>query len=136
MVLRVPNEGESQALGISLGKIAVESLRLRLFSNNVTPGETDTSATYTEVTGSGYASVLLTAANWVLTEGAPTEAAYPEVTFAFTGAAGNVYGYYITGETSGKVRWAERFTSAPFNVTASGDQIKVTPKITAQDTQD
>lgn len=136
MTLRVPNQGESTALSILVAKTPVEGLRLRLYTNNLTPGEADVLATYTEATGSGYANVLLTPANWVITEGAPSNAAYPEVTFTFTGALGNVYGYYLTGETSNKVRWAERFTTAPYNVTASGDLIKVTPVLTLADTLD
>lgn len=136
MTLLVPNEGESQILGIMLGKIAIESLRLRLYSNNKTPAEADTPASYTEATGGGYASVLLTAANWTLTEGAPTLAEYPMVTFTFTGGIGNIYGYYVTGETSNKVRWAERFTDGPYDVQATGDQISVTLRVTLQDLSD
>lgn len=104
---------------------------LRLFTSNTTPAETDTEATYTEATGNGYAAITLTAANWTTTPGAPTNTAYAEQTFTFTGALGNVYGYYFTQVTSGKLVWAERFTSAPFNIANNGDQIKVTPQITA-----
>lgn len=133
MPLRIPNAGETTALSIMVGKTAVENLRLRLFTNNVTPSDTDVPATYTEASGNGYANVLLTAANWVITAGDPASAAYPEITFTFTGALGNVYGYYITGETSTVVRWAERFTTSPFDVQANGDQIKITPILTLKD---
>lgn len=136
MTLRIPNEGEVAFLGTALGKTAVEALTLRLFTNNVTPSDTDTIATYTEAAGSGYAAVGLTASNWVLTAGAPSDATYPEITFTFTGALGNVYGYFITGDTSSDVWWAEAFTGGPFDVQANGDQIKVTPIITLQDTLD
>lgn len=136
MTLVIPNQGESTALSIALGKTAVESLRLRLFTNNITPADTDVMSTYTEATGSGYANVLLTAANWTISGTTPTSAAYPAITFAFTGALGNVYGYYVTGETSNTVRWAERFATAPFNVQAAGDQIIITLNHTLQDTQD
>lgn len=136
MTLRIPDEGEVVALSIQLGKTATENLILKLFSNNITPGESDTSATYTEVSGFGYAAVTLTAANWTITAGAPCIAAYPEVSFTFTGAFGNVYGYYIMGATSGKVRYAERFATAPFNVTANGDKVNVTLNISLQDMLD
>lgn len=136
MTLRIPTEGEGVMLGISLGKTAVEGLRLRLYSNNKTPAEGDTMASYTEVSGGGYANILLTAANWVLTDGDPALAAYPQQTITFTGAAGDVYGYYVTGETSGKVRWAERFPTAPYNIALAGDAIKVTLQLTLQDTLD
>lgn len=133
MPIRIPNEGEAVALNIFVGKSATENLRLRLFTNNVTPADSDVLATYTEAAGSGYANVLLTAASWVITEGAPSTAAYPQVTFTFTGALGDVYGYYLTGETSNKVRVAERFTAAPFSITANGDNIKVTLNLTLAD---
>ena len=137
MTLKIPNQGEDRLLGIALGKYSQETnLVLRLFSSNTTPGETDTTATYTEVSGNGYSAVNLTAASWTITEGAPTEAAYPQVTFTFTGAAGNVYGYYVTGSSSPELLWAERFTDGPYNITTSGDQIKITAKITMQDTTD
>lgn len=136
MTLRIPDAGEVAFLGTALGKTAVEALTLRLFTNNVTPGDGDTVATYTEATGSGYAAVAITAANWTLTAGAPSDATYPEVTFTFTGALGNVYGYYITGDTSSAVWWAEAFTGGPFDVQNNGDQIKVTPVITLKDTVD
>ena len=136
MALVIPNQGESTGLSIFLGKTPIESLRLRLFTNNITPGESDTAVTYTEASGSGYASVLLTAANWVISAGDPTSGTYPAITFEFTGALGNVFGYYVTGETSGVVRWAERFDPLPFDVQAAGDQIIVTPSITLQDLLD
>ena len=136
MTLRVPSPSEATLLGYMLGKTAMEAFSLRLFSNNITPGETDVLAAYTEVSGSGYAAVSLTAANWVITPGDPTSAAYPQVTFSFTGAAGNVYGYHLVGVTSGLLLWAERFTDGPYNVAQAGDSIKVTPQITFADTLD
>lgn len=132
MPLLVPNPSETTMLEAILNKVAPQNLVLRLFTNNVTPGETDTAATYTEASGNGYAAQPLTAASWTVAEGAPTEATHPEVTFAFTGALGNVYGYYVTQATSGKLMWAERFTGAPFNIANNGDQIRVTPKLTLE----
>lgn len=136
MPLRIPNEGESQALNITLGKTAVENLILKLYTNNITPSEADTAATYTEASGFGYAAVTLTAANWTTTESNPTSSTYPEITFSFTGALGNVYGYYVVGATSNRVRWAERFSTAPLAIANSGDQIKITLNVTLADTVD
>lgn len=136
MPMNIPDEGEVVALSILMGKTATENLRLRLFTNNFTPSESNTTANFTEATGSGYGNVLLTAANWVVTSGNPSHADYPEVTFAFTGALGNVYGYYLTGETSGKVRFAERFSDGPYVIEGTGDQIRVTPVFTLADVAD
>lgn len=136
MTLRVPSNGESRLLSFMLGKTALESFVVKLYTNNVTPGESDSAGTYTELSGSGYSSVTLTAANWTVTAGDPTSASYPQITWTFTGAAGNVYGYFVVGQSSGQLLWAERFSDGPYNVALSGDQIKVTPTITLADTLD
>ena len=115
-----------------LNKTASQDLVLRLYTSNTTPAEGDTDSTYTEASGSGYSAANLTAASWTVTGGSPTTAAYPEITFTFTGALGNVYGYYVTQTSSGILMWAERFTSGPFNIQNNGDQIKITPQITLE----
>lgn len=138
MTLRIPNLGEDRILGMALGKYTQEaSLTLKLFSNNITPGETDTAGTFTEPTGTyGYSAKTLSNASWTITQGTPTLAAYAQQEWTFTGAQGNVYGYFIVGTTSGNLLWAERFSDGPYNVTANGDKIRVTPRITLQDTLD
>lgn len=132
MTLLVPNGSEQIMLEAFLNKTAPQDLVLRLYSSDTTPSESDTEATYTEVTGGGYSAANITAASWTITPGNPTTAAYPEVTFAFTGAVGNVYGYYVTQVTSGSLMWAERFTNGPFNIQNNGDEIKITPQITLE----
>jgi hypothetical protein len=136
MTLKIPNAGEDLMLQHIVGKTAIENPVLKLYSNNLTPGETDTAGSYTEVSGNGYAAITLTGANWTITAGAPTEAAYAQQSFTFTGAAGNVYGYFVVGASSGTLLWAEKFSDGPYNITQSGDVIKVTPKLTLQDTTD
>jgi hypothetical protein len=130
MALLVPNVGEERMLRAIMNQTAPENLVLKLYTNNITPAEADTAATYTEASGFGYASVTLTPANFVFTPGAPSDASYPQIIFTFTGALGNVYGYYIVQATSGILMWAERFTDGPYNIQNNGDQIKITPKIT------
>lgn len=131
MALVVPNAAEDLALQNWLNKTAPQTCVLKLYTNNITPSETDTEATYTEAAGFGYASVTLTPAGWTITPGAPSEAAFAEQTFTFTGALGNVYGYFVVETTSGKIKWAERFTDGPYPINNNGDQVKVTPKHTA-----
>lgn len=129
MTLVVCNQGEGIALEAVLNKTAPQNLVLKLYSNDVTPGEADTEATYTECAIAGYAAETLTAASWVVTPGAPTAAAYPEVTFTLTGA-GSVYGYYLVQAVSGKLVWAERGAGAPYVFGAGGGTFKVTPQLT------
>lgn len=129
-MLVLPQHGEGDLLAYAVNKAAPQDLVLRLFTNDLTPGNTDTAASYTEASGNGYAAVTLTGANWTVTEGTTSEAAYPEQVFTFTGALGNVYGYFLTRAISGKLAWAERFTDGPYGIVNNGDQIKVNPKFT------
>ena len=130
MTLLVPNNGEGDGVSYFVNKTAPENLVLRLYTSNTTPAETDTTATYTEASGFGYASVTLTGASWTVAEGAPTLASFAQQTFTFTGSLGNVYGYHLTRITSGRIAYAERFTDGPYNIVNNGDQIKITPQIT------
>lgn len=130
MPLVVPNNGEGDALDAFVGKALPSSLVLKLYSNNVTPAETDAAAAYTECAISGYSAITLTPGSWTTTEGAPSETAYAQQTFTLT-AGGDVYGYYMTRSGGGRIALAERFTSAPFTLPSGGGTVKVTPKITA-----
>lgn len=129
MSLLVPDVGEVQALTKWLN----QTLTLKLYSNNVTPAEGDTAASYTEVAGGGYASKSLTFANWVIaTAAGVTSAVYDSQFFGFTGvtnAPGTVYGYYVV-DGSNNLLWAERFSAPPFTPVANS-LIKITPRIEA-----
>ena len=130
MTLLVPNNGEGDGLNYFVNKAAPQDLVLRLYTSNTTPAETDTAATYTEAASFGYAALTLTGSSWTITEGAPSNAAYAQQVFTFTGNLGNVYGYYMTRATSGRIALAERFTDGPYSIVNNGDQIKITPQIT------
>lgn len=126
MAVAFTNEAETIALKNFLNVLAPENITIKLYSNNKTPGHTDTVSDYTEVSGGGYAAVTLTSSNWSVSAGDPSQAQYPQITFAFTGSAGSVYGYYAVGATSGKLLWADQFPNSPINIANNGDQIKVT----------
>lgn len=130
MALVVVNGGESIALQLLTNKLATpENLILELFTSNTTPAETDVIGTYTLASGNGYSNITLVGASWTVS--GTTQIAYAEQTFTFTGALGNVYGYLLKRAVSLDLVVAERFTGAPFNIANNGDQIKVTPVITA-----
>lgn len=132
MTILVPNAGEVIALSLLVNKTSPENLVYRLFATNVTPAETDTAASYTEAAGGGYSALTLTGASWTVTGGAPSTAAYAQQTYTFTGALttnATIYGYYVTQASSGTLVLAETFTS--FTPAANGDNIKLTPQITA-----
>jgi hypothetical protein len=132
VTLLVPNHGEGDMLKYLLNFSAAENVILRLYQSNTTPAETDTAATYTEATWTGYSAATLTGASWVVTEGAPSDGAYAQQTFTSTAGSQsqNNYGYFMTRASSGRIAWAERFSDGPYQVVNNGDQIKVTPKIT------
>lgn len=129
MALVVPNEGEVQAL---LALLSAQNLFLRLYSNNVTPDETTTVASFIQVTGGGYSQKTLSFLNWSFTPGNPSYATQAQQTFAFTGVPSGtpyVYGYYVS-DLAGTLFWAERFASSvlPFAPVA-GSQIRITPRL-------
>lgn len=134
MALLVPNNGEGDALEFFVGKANATAPILRLFQNNITPAETDTAATYTEATWTGYAAITLTGASWgAPSEGAPSSIAFAQQTFTSSAGSQNQsnYGYYMTRTTSGRIMLAERFSDGPYVIVNLGDEIKVTPTITA-----
>lgn len=131
MTLYVPQA----SLATILGKILLANLTLKLYSNNVTPGASDTAATYTEVAGGGYINLPLTFANWGITPGNPAVALYNAAQdFNFTGATttpGTIYGYFIVNASGGLLVYAERFPAGnvPFTP-GNGSLIRLTPRIT------
>jgi hypothetical protein len=130
MAVVFTDAAEVIALKNFLNNTAPQSLILRLYSNNRSPAKSDVVGDYTEVSGNGYAEVTLTPADFVFSPGDPATAAYPQVTYTFTGAAGNVYGYYVTRSSTGDLLLANRFSNAPINIANNGDEIRITLSIT------
>lgn len=128
----VPEVGEVLALKAFLNHTAGEDQVLRLFVNDYTPVEGSVAGSFTEMSTQGYASKALAGGSWVVTPGNPSSAAYAQQTWTFdgTGGATVVYGYYVVQDTSGLLMCAERFATPP-TIANTGDQLKVTPTITA-----
>jgi hypothetical protein len=132
MPLNVPNTGENIALEALVNKTAAQNLVLRLYSNNITPSDTDVAGTYTEATFAGYASITLVGATWnAAAAGSIAYSAQQTFTRSSTGTLENIYGYYCTQLASGVLVYSERDGAAPFAITNSGDNVKITPTITA-----
>jgi hypothetical protein len=132
MALNVPDVGENIALEVLVNKTAPQNLVLKLYSNNITPSDTDTAATYTEATFPGYVAITLAGASWnAAAGGSITYSSQQSFVRSATGANENIYGYYIIQTTSTLLVWSERDGSAPFPVTNLNDTIKVTPTISA-----
>lgn len=131
MALNVPDVGENKIVEMVVNKTAPENLVLRLYSNNITPADADTAATYTEATFTGYSAITLTGASWGAGSAGVTSFAQQTFTRSSTGATENIYGYYVTQVTSGVLIWSERDAAAPAAMTNSGDNIKLTPTLGA-----
>jgi len=133
MPLLVPNVGEVRLLQYIVGNASPTSLVLNLYTNNKTPAEADTVSSYTAATASGYSSSTLSPASWsISTDGSGTSSALYNngITFTFGTAAStqNVYGYYVT-DNSSNLLWAEIFPGAPFALPASGGEIAIRPQV-------
>ena len=137
MALLAPNEGELQMLRFITGNEVFEAgdtLRLKLYDNNVSPAEGDTFSTYTESSSTGYGDTILVGDSWTIEKsggGDTVSAACEQKTFTYT-AGDTLYGYYITskddtGDTI--VLWAEEFTDGPYTIPGGGGTVKVTPRI-------
>lgn len=130
MTLVVPDVAEVNGLSVWCGKIVTPQVpwTLRLYSNDVTPSNGNTFASFVEVVGGGYARFTLTAANWSATPGSPSVIQHPSHTFTFTGSIGFTYGYYIVDSTD-QVVLAERFPGAPISIVPPLT-ITITPRLT------
>lgn len=125
MAIVFTNAGEAIALRNIVNNTPPETLVLKLYTNNLTPSKIDTATDYTELVGYGYSAVTLTTSSYVFTPGDPSTAAYPQISIVFSGAAGNIYGYFVTQAVSGTLMFANRFSNAPINIANNGDEIRI-----------
>lgn len=132
MALNFPDTGENIALEAVVNKTAGQNLVLKLYSNNITPSDTDVAGTYTEATFAGYSAITLAGASWnAAAGGSITYSAQQTFTRSSTGAPENIYGYYCVQAVSGTLVYSERDAAAPFAVTNLNDAVKITPSISA-----
>jgi len=127
VAMLIPNEGEIQLLTDLLAGGTLENWTLKLYSSNTTPAETDTAATYTEATFTGYSAKTLTrtlsgstwstpatnSTNTVNSEAADAKSSYGASAQSWSAtSAQTIYGYFIVGATSTKLIAAEKFGSS------------------------
>ena len=131
MAINVPDVGENLALEMLVNKTAPQNLVLKLYTSNTTPSDTDTAATYAaEAAFTGYGAITLTGASWGAASGGSI--ANTLQTFTCSGAGSeNIYGYFVVQATSGVLLYSERGTGVPFTITTIGDNVQITPTITA-----
>lgn len=133
--LVVPDEGEKALLNLLRGGgMAGVTVKLKLFKSNTTPTQATVLADFTEADFSGY-NYATPSFGAATTDGSNKGVIQDSAARVFThnggGTANTVYGYYIEDTTNGKLLWAERFDASQ-SVSANGDNISVTAKLTAQ----
>jgi hypothetical protein len=109
-----------------------ETLKLKLFTNNITPLDSHTPADYTEVvTGApaNYVSKDLVTANWTISIVSNiAQAIYTQQPFNFDAAlAGglSVRGYFVV-DSANTLVWAEQYAT-PYTPQNTGGTLLVTP---------
>ncbi len=132
MALILHNHGEADGLKYFVNKEAPENLVLRLFKNDLQPAEADAVGAFTEATFTGYGAITLTGATWAApVEGDPTTIEYGAQTFLSSAAQAlqNIYGWYMTRASSGRIVCSERFSNGPYAISNDGDFIEVIPRL-------
>jgi hypothetical protein len=128
MTLVIQDGGLTNKLEGLRTKWNAAAVKMHLYSNNFTPLVTSVLGDFTECTFAGYA------AQDIITWGAAAVAAHigkitaaPNVfTRSTTGAAQNVYGYYVTDAANAVLEWGELDPAGPRVVTSAGDSVTVT----------
>ncbi len=119
-MLVVPNNAEVLLLSYMLNATVASDVRLKLYSNNKTPVETDVLSSYVELVSVGYIDKVILGSSWVITTvSGVTTATYATQTFSFPSGT-TAYGYYVTNNAGTDLLWAERFSNAPINISPSG----------------
>lgn len=125
----LPDQAEINWLSRSLTS---SNITLKLYKNVVTYSAGLTAASFTEATFTGYAAKTLSSASWVVTSGDPGIASYNAAqtfTSSATQTLQTIYGWYIIHPANGQLLGYEQF-DAGVDITANGDAIEFTPKLT------
>lgn len=130
MALVSSQVGNTLLLRYMLNNQSAADVEIRLYSNDVTPSESDVLGTFTESTASNYSAIRLSGAAWTVAAGpqSGSTATYAQQTFTMTGA-GTFYGYFCTSSNKTNLLWGERFTGAPFVLPSGGGSVSVVPRV-------
>jgi hypothetical protein len=135
----IPDAGAANLLNWMLlsDTSTVETLLLRLYTNDVTPGHTSVTADFTEATFGGYSQKLLTRSGWSPATLAIHVAQLTRSAGSFTWnptTSGQVlYGAFVIGGTSLQLYAARRFANP--RTVAAGTPFSLLPVFTLQSIQ-
>lgn len=126
MSLLVMTSGDNQLLKLVTNNASQENFTLHLYTNNYAPTTNDLISNYTECTLTGYSAPVLASNTWAISNAIATYSG--GVTLTFTTGNQTIYGYYITGTSSGILYWAELFQT-PLTIPSGGGSVEVIPSI-------
>lgn len=128
MALVLQDEGLKRKLEDCRAAWNASALKMHLYKTNVTPTTASVVGNFTECDFAGYAAqdIITWGAASVTSHVAKITAAANTFTRSSTGAAQNIYGYFITNAAGSLLYWAELDPSAPRTVTNIGDSVTVT----------
>lgn len=127
MPIYIPNTGESALLEKMLIQ-SNEDFYLKLYKNDLSPVATTELSDFQEADFSGYSEKTLLRTEW---QGPTIVSGEARLVYSTpqewtVGAVGNtIYGYYVTGKSTGYLLWTERF--ARERIMGVGDELKITP---------
>ena len=106
--------------------------KVRLFTNNHTPTDSDTVANYTEATFSGYAAVTIGAFPASAVAAHVASSSPPTITFTLTAGTQNIYGVYITDAAGTNLLGAVLDPNAPVTLNTTTNTYQVTLTLSLQ----
>lgn len=134
-MITIPDEGKIEWLKRGLyGNAGSENLTLKLFKNNITPADGDSSATYTVADFTGYSDKTLTSSQSGSTWAVPTASGGKGTstygtTQTWTATSDQtIYGWYALFASSGKVAGAQAFGAGKPLTGANSDQLSIIPR--------
>jgi len=111
MDLVFSSTGARLILGAALNGTPIGDLKLKLFTNDITPDYDTIASDFTEAAGGGYAAKTLTSGSWTLGLSKNiAQATYADQYFTFTGQltlGASIYGYFVTN-LAGELIYSQR----------------------------
>ncbi len=108
----------------------LNTLKMRLFKNNLTPGTATVLGDFTEADFTGYSAASLSGFAASSAGGSGAASSGDAKTFTVGSSpttTNNIYGYYITDSGNTKLYGCQRDPNAPRSMAIAGDTYTVTP---------